>query len=60
MNFNLAAEMLELIARELREADAREAYWREYAFRLEEELGTVSHGDLPDRDKTVTREVLDS
>ena len=57
MNFNLAAEMLELIARELREADAREAYWREYAFRLEEEIGMANHKELPDRDKTVTRKV---
>jgi hypothetical protein len=55
MNFSLAAEMLELMARELRDADAREAYWREYAFRLEEENGEARHLPRKNSDKTVTK-----
>jgi hypothetical protein len=55
MDFRLAAEMLELMARELREAEAREKSWMDYAFRLEEESGAALHRPKPKRDKTVTK-----
>lgn len=60
MNFRLIAEALELMARKLREAAARENHWMEYAFRLEEELGTMEHSPKSKRDKTVTRKCRDS
>lgn len=41
MDLNSTAELLELAARKLREADRTVAYWMKYAFRLEEEAGKL-------------------
>ncbi len=59
MEFRLrqTAEMLEGIAREMREAADRLDYLFKYCCRLEKELGEALH--LPKRDKNVTRKYLD-
>lgn len=57
MDLNSTAEMLELAAKELREAERQTTYWIEYAFRLEEKNGAIQHAPRPKRDKTVTNKV---
>lgn len=57
MDLNSTAEMLELAAKELREAERQTTYWMEYAFRLEEKNGAIQHAPRPKRDKTVTNKV---
>lgn len=54
MDLNSTAEILELAAKKLREAERRITYWMEYAFRLEEENGEIQHRPVTKRDKNVT------
>jgi hypothetical protein len=52
------AEMLEMLAKDCRDALERVRYWRDYALRLEDELGAALHGSdskiRHERDKFVT------
>jgi hypothetical protein len=59
--FRVSVEMMEMLAGDCRDALDRIRYWRDYALRLEDELGAALHGPKalppPKRDSDVTETV---